>query len=175
MAAVFVPPSPHDTAAMTTRRVPLANVPNATNSPFRGAAAGNNKRTRSQATDLKDLPYGQAPPAKKQAIEAEDRENRPSVLARHRASKQTFQQKFEAVYGTKPPSVTKAAEKTQKPADENLETIRQWQRHYKKAFPAFVFYFESVPEEVRSKLSRQVQSLGAVCPQAILFSMVITD
>jgi regulatory subunit for Cdc7p protein kinase len=50
-----------------------------------------------------------------------------------------------------------------KPTADSLESIRQWQRHYRKAFPQFVFYFESVPDDVRTKVSRQIQYLGAVC------------
>lgn len=45
---------------------------------------------------------------------------------------------------------------------ETLDTIRQWQRHYRRAFPQFVFYFDSIPEDSRSKCSRQVLALGAV-------------
>lgn len=44
---------------------------------------------------------------------------------------------------------------------DSLENIRQWQRHYRKAFPTYVFYFESLPDETRQKMSRLVQSLGA--------------
>lgn len=45
---------------------------------------------------------------------------------------------------------------------ESLDSIRQWQKHYRKAFPQFVFYFESIPEDVRNKCSRQIMALGAV-------------
>lgn len=43
------------------------------------------------------------------------------------------------------------------------ETLRQWQRYYRKAFPTFVFYFESIPGDVRQKCVRQIMGLGAVC------------
>jgi len=46
--------------------------------------------------------------------------------------------------------------------EESLDNIRAWQRHYKKAFPSFVFYYESVTDETRMKISRMVLSLGAV-------------
>lgn len=46
--------------------------------------------------------------------------------------------------------------------DEKLENVRQWQRHYRKAFPEFVFYFESVPHDVRLKCLKQLDALGAV-------------
>lgn len=47
-------------------------------------------------------------------------------------------------------------------ADEKLENVRQWQKHYRKAFPQFVFYFESVPNDVRAKCLKQAIALGAV-------------
>jgi regulatory subunit for Cdc7p protein kinase len=45
-------------------------------------------------------------------------------------------------------------------------TIRAWQKHYRKVFPDFVFYFDSVPDDVRVKFCKQITSLGAVslCP-----------
>jgi hypothetical protein len=49
-----------------------------------------------------------------------------------------------------------------------MDSIRQWQRHYRKAFPQFVFYFDSIPEDMRRKCSRQVMALGAV---SILISL----
>ncbi|KAB8293865.1 hypothetical protein EYC80_009344 [Monilinia laxa] len=51
--------------------------------------------------------------------------------------------------------------KADKAPEENLESIRQWQKHYRKSFPKFVFYFESIPEEVRLKYTKQVLALGA--------------
>jgi regulatory subunit for Cdc7p protein kinase len=52
--------------------------------------------------------------------------------------------------------------RNEKPSADTMDTIRQWQRHYRKAFPQFVFYFDSIPEDVRRKFSRQVVALGAV-------------
>jgi hypothetical protein len=52
--------------------------------------------------------------------------------------------------------------KGEKQSADTLDTIRQWQRHYRKAFPQFVFYFDSIPDDVRRKFSRQVIALGAV-------------
>ncbi|PQE27688.1 G1 S regulator protein [Rutstroemia sp. NJR-2017a BBW] len=51
--------------------------------------------------------------------------------------------------------------KAERVPEENLESIRQWQKHYRKNFPKFVFYFESIPEDVRLKYTRQVLALGA--------------
>lgn len=42
------------------------------------------------------------------------------------------------------------------------ESIRTWQKHYRKLFPTFSFYFDGVSEEARSRFLRQITSLGAV-------------
>lgn len=160
--------------------------------PLNGVGAGtgvggNNptgiKRTRSHAGEQRELPYdknnhnnsGQnpLPPAKRLMIDG-DRgslsSRLPSVRKSNAALKPTnsFQKKLEALQVTKQtqsqrlPPPAAPAERMQKHADESLESIRLWQRHYKKAFPQFVFYFENIPEEQRSRVSRQVLSLGAV-------------
>ncbi|KAF2468532.1 uncharacterized protein BDR25DRAFT_265257 [Lindgomyces ingoldianus] len=144
---------------MTSRRVPLANLQNATNSPLRVTAVGG-KRQRSHASEQRDLPYGQPPPAKKQIVEVDDAESRRHGLGRRSGAPPTaFQRRLEAVREIK--AVPKQAEKQQRQTSENLETIRQWQRHYRKMFPQFVFYFESISEDVRSRVSRQAHTLGA--------------
>lgn len=144
---------------MSNRRVPLANLQNATNSPLRAPAVGG-KRQRSHASEQRDLSYGQPPP-KKQIVEVDDAESRRYGLGRRSGAPPTvLQKKLEAAREIK--AVPKQAEKSQRVVSENLETIRQWQRHYRKMFPQFVFYFESIPEDVRSRVSRQAQTLGAV-------------
>lgn len=54
------------------------------------------------------------------------------------------------------------AEMEEKAINESIENVRQWQKHYRKVFPNFVFYFESIPEDVRGKCSKHIMSLGAV-------------
>ncbi|KAI5282341.1 hypothetical protein KEM54_002822, partial [Ascosphaera aggregata] len=44
---------------------------------------------------------------------------------------------------------------------QTLENLRTWQRHYKRAFPSFVFYFDSLPDDMRHKVTRQILALGA--------------
>lgn len=152
MAAVPIPPSPRMLSNMANRRVPLANLPNATNSPFRAV----NAKRKSHASDQRDLAYGQ-PPQKRQMVEVDDEEARRNNLLKRNANNPptALQKKFEAARESKPAQ-------TQKPTSENLETIRQWQRHYRKAFPQFVFYFESISDDARVKILRQVLALGAV-------------
>lgn len=54
--------------------------------------------------------------------------------------------------------VTKNVEYTSKE-----DTMLSWQKHYRKLFPSFRFYFDGVPEESRSRFLRHIISLGAVC------------
>lgn len=163
MAAVSIPPSPA-VHAMTSRRVPLANLQNATNSPLRvPAAAIGGKRQRSHASEQRDITYGQLPPAKKQLVEVDDPHSRRyGLMKRSGAPPTSLQKKLEAA-AREGKSDVKQLEKSQKPVVEShtLETIRQWQKHYRKMFPQYVFYFESLPEEIRSKVSRQTHILGS--------------
>ncbi|GAB7349343.1 hypothetical protein MBLNU459_g8476t3 [Dothideomycetes sp. NU459] len=177
MAALQSLPSPHSLSAMSGRRVPLANNPNAANSPFRHAPAHAGKRTRAQAADPRELLFGQPPP-KKQAVEPEHNENAaPRSLTRQSLAQQEaeaklfskrpsnappteFEKKLAAVRDGKKAPAQKVDPRAQKVGD-SLENIRQWQKHYRKAFPQFVFYFESVSDDVRSKITRQIQFLGA--------------
>jgi regulatory subunit for Cdc7p protein kinase len=47
--------------------------------------------------------------------------------------------------------------------EQTMENVRVWQKHYRKAFPTMVFYFDGLPKDMMHKLSHQVRSLGAVC------------
>ncbi|KAL2354947.1 Dfp1/Him1, central region-domain-containing protein [Cryomyces antarcticus] len=188
MAAVSPAPSPQGFSTMANRRVPLANVPNATNSPFRSVAAATGKRSRSYASDQRELAYGQAPPAKKYIIEIKDDENsEPRPFARpnntqdservfmkktSNAPPTAFERKLAAVRdgNQAPPTLAEKEHRTINP--NSSETIRQWQRYYRKVFPQFVFYFESIPEEVRVKASRQIAMLGA--KEEKFFSKAVT-
>jgi regulatory subunit for Cdc7p protein kinase len=172
MAAISIPPSPHDLSNMSTRRAPLSSNPNAVNSPFRHAAAAASKQKRSYATIQREEAYGQPPPAKKQMLDNYQSLRTPPrpqstqlsvegrvFTRRSNASQQTsFERKCVAAREKSQQTVTKA----DKASEENLETIRQWQKHYRKVFPNCVFYFESVPEDLRIKYTKQVLSLGAV-------------
>ncbi|THV95683.1 hypothetical protein D6C86_08925 [Aureobasidium pullulans] len=153
---------------MSSKRLPLANNSNAVNSPFRTVNPISGKRSRAQ--DPRDA--GQ-PPLKKQVLDLDHDENQqPRSLIRQSLAQQekdaqlflkkpgnapptAFERKLAAA--RKPPSAQKPIQRTA----DSLESIRQWQRHYRKAFPQFVFYFESVSDDVRTKVSRQIQYLGA--------------
>ena len=155
-------------------------MPNAINSPFRNVAATNGKRTRAQGTDA-----GQGQPAaKRQVIEILD-DDEENVDPRGRKgvpvnTQKTLDEPFSKPRGTQPTAFERrlTAVRDKKPAPpaqqaqplerarrvatgDNIESIRQWQRHYRRQFPSFVLYFDGVPEDVRSKTVRQIQSLGA--------------
>ena len=186
--------NPHDAVSMASRRAPLATMPNAVNSPFRTAQAVSGKRTRAQ---LGENVYGQ-PPAKKQLLEAgnEGGENvdplkrtGATVISNEKLdepflSKRTstapptaFERKLASVREKKPapqplqPQQLQRADRSQTLKGDNLENVRQWQRHYRRQFPQFVFYFDSVPDDVRQKAIRQVRSLGAVSDLSSSFSL----
>ncbi|KAH6690712.1 Dfp1/Him1 [Plectosphaerella plurivora] len=140
---------------MSTRRTPLTNNPNVVNSPLRTAALPQVKGKRSYATVQREDIYGQPPPLKKQTLEAFPQRPPRSPSKSSRAS--GLPQR------TARPVVR---ERTQQPQQhqvqhENAERIRQWQVEYQSRFPKMVFYFESISEELRAKLSKQAISLGA--------------
>ncbi|CAL3962574.1 unnamed protein product [Diplocarpon coronariae] len=156
---------------MSGKRVPLSSNPNAINSPFRTAAGAASKQKRSYATIQREEAYGQQPPAKKQMVDnfqslrtpprqqnsQQSTEGRVFTRRTNASQRSVFEQKLVAAR-EKPQQTTL---KTDKTSEENLETIRQWQKHYRKIFPTFVFYFESIQEELRLKYTKQVVALGA--------------
>ncbi|KAE8166443.1 Dfp1/Him1, central region-domain-containing protein [Aspergillus tamarii] len=183
MAAVFIPPSPQTSLNMSTRR-PLANVPNATNSPHRaGLVPAKRPRTTNAPVDI---PYGQPPP-KKQVIDGTEGDSRSPTRTRpatfqnadsklftrrtNNAQPSAFERKLVAVRDKERQSQLRGT-RHERPSAETIDSIRQWQRHYRKAFPQFVFYFDSIPEDLRSKCSRQVLALGA--REEKFFSRLVT-
>ncbi|QQK42634.1 Regulatory subunit Dfp1/Him1, central region [Penicillium digitatum] len=162
---------------MATRR-PLANVSNATNSPHRAGLLPV-KRAR---TNQMEMPYGQ-PPLKKQLMgnmEYETRSttwqntNTDSKLFARRSNNgnpSAFEKKLVAAREKERQPLVKHVKAEKAPAD-TMDSIRQWQQHYRKAFPQFVFYFDSIPEDVRRRFSRQVIALGA--REEKFFSRLVT-
>lgn len=72
-----------------------------------------------------------------------------------------FEKKLASVREKKPPAPAQRVERSQKQDGSNLESIRQWQKHYRRQFPQFVFYFDSVTDDVRAKSMRSIHHLGA--------------
>ena len=181
MATLAISPIPHNFSNMAARRVPLGDVPNAANSPARQGHVL--KRSRDQANAQENFAYDIQPLAKRQAIDSFHTRTRPSP------AKQTSQPKDERGFarpgnhvppsaferrllaarenGTPRPSSTQQRVHRQEKVTqekENLEEVRMWQKHYKKAFPQFIFYFEGLPEDVRQRCLKTVRALGAVSP-----------
>lgn len=172
MAAVSLSPVPHSLSAMSGRRAPLASNPNAVNSPYRAVtSAAAAKQKRSHAVSHREDSYAGQPPAKKQMLDSQSRtppRQHPSQVS---AEGRVFTRKSNAptaferscVAASQKSTQQAVARKLEKPMDEEgLESIRQWQRHIRRSFPKFVFYFESVSEDFRLKCTKQVTALGAV-------------
>lgn len=155
---------------MSNRRTPLASIPNAANSPYRTTAAAATKRSRGEAGLQEDVIYEGQRSIKRQALEVK------SSNFRTPPRKQSVPTAGDALFGKrsqnkKPTAFEKkllaakdsqSVQKAEKPAGEALEGIRTWQKHYRKVFPTFVFYFESVTDDIRSRCVRQIRALGAV-------------
>ena len=152
MTSVAVPPSPNTFAGAMSNRIPLANIQHATNSPLRPNAVGG-KRQRPLAGDQREN-YGQ-PPAKKHIIAVDDAESRRNGLIRRSGAPATaLTRKLEAAREPKP------APKTQRQSGD-IETIRQWQKHYRKLFPSFRFYFDTVSSDQKQKIMSKAAILGS--------------
>ena len=155
---------------MTSRRVPLADVPNAANSPFRGGA----KRTRDQLDTQADFPWDVQPSAKRQVVDLESilRRTSPRKVSLATAEARVFSNKRSActpptaferqLLAVKDDKPQQRVDRQEKSTQRSAKDIKQWQEHYRKAFPSFVFYFENIGEEVRSKCSKYARMLGAV-------------
>ena len=173
-AAVFIPPSPHDPLvrmATAARRAPLASIPNATNSPHRFLTTSGSKRSRAQANVSQQE---NEHPSKRQATEKPVVKHEPTtpnqpvpkamveakVFERgNGASGSTaFQRKLVAARdqrsGLRVNKTTEQATKT--------DSIQQWQKHYRKMFPGFSFFFDNVSSDMQARFVRHIAVLGAV-------------
>ncbi|KAI5790383.1 Dfp1/Him1, central region-domain-containing protein [Pyronema domesticum] len=168
MAQVSFPPSP----AGASRRTPLSNLPNAVNSNFSTTMSGSIKRSRSGQRDTSN---GQ-PPTKKQAIDAAGAHIRtpvrrsqpttePAKAAQQpkRASTRTRTATgnpplFQELQPTREQKTT--GTKTEQP-ERVTDDVLAWQKHFRRAFPGFVFFFENISPEVSARAQKQVVKLGA--------------
>ena len=128
--------------------LPLRDAPSAVlNSPLRGASTAvvGSKRARHESTDLRDPSYENGPHAKKMAALFDE-------TAQRRAAASQYPRRVEVARPVR----------SRPMQEQTAEAVKQWQKHYRRAFPAMVFYFESVSRDQMSRLSGQVRSLGAV-------------
>ncbi|MCJ1417364.1 hypothetical protein MMC32_003707 [Xylographa parallela] len=157
---------------MANRRVPLSSVPNAGNSPFRAVALAASKRSRLQSICTEEKRYDVPPPAKKQIVEINPSVPRtpPPRKQPHSTEGRVFNKRPQdsqltafdrKLLAVKDRIIDAKVTKIERVSDEPMDTLRQWQNHYKKAFPSFVFYFESVPEDSRRQYSKQLHIFGA--------------
>lgn len=175
-AAVLVPPSPHNvysSMATSTRRQPLMSIPNATNSPHRNLNNSGSKRTRAFA----NIPQQEnEPPTKRQAIEKSNREPVPITPRRHVGQdghagqvferghadpENTFQKRLVAARDRGKLTVPARTTRSNNTSTKDVESVRQWQKHYRRLFPGFRFYFDAVSDDQKQKLVRQAGHFGA--------------
>lgn len=144
---------------MSVRRGPLTNNPNVANSPLRGASAlaGYAKQKRSYANLQREELYGQPPPLKKQVLDAASQRVNRSPTRSNR--NQVLVQRGVTRPGAKDRSVRTTASRAAQDVDTEKEA---WKRHHRAKFPKMVFYFESIPDETRARLTKRVTYLGAV-------------
>ena len=143
---------------MSTRRLPLTSNPNVANSPLRGTlAVHNSKRVRSHADVQREEAYGQPPPAKRQMIDIGAQARPSKSPSAQRSARAANQRQTSRAAGT-----DRSSHSVYKLSEKEIENIRQWQTQTRARFPKMVFYFESVPDEQRVKLAKQVTHFGAV-------------
>ncbi|KAL8991793.1 MAG: hypothetical protein Q9169_007645 [Polycauliona sp. 2 TL-2023] len=185
---VALSPAQYQLGIMSTRRAPLGSNPNAVNSPFRKPGAPVLKRARQQL-DQEDVGYDEQPPIKRAAF------GNGRLPPRTPPQKQSLQQAEARVFGKRPGNVQPTAferrlleaknnkaqevqekaqrvDRTGRTTTETFEGIRQWQKHYRKVFPTFVFYFESVPDETRIRHTKTIRAFGAT--EVKFFSKEVT-
>lgn len=161
MATVSLSPSPVTVSAvMSSRRGPLASNPNVANSPLRGAStlSGYPKQKRSYATVQREEAYGQPPPVKKQALDNGTQRpvRSPSKLARPSTTIQRGASRL-------PTRGTSSKTQSTSRSTQEADNIEAWKKHHRTKFPHMIFYFESIPDDLRAKLTKKISYLGAVC------------
>ncbi|KIW16231.1 hypothetical protein PV08_06282 [Exophiala spinifera] len=169
--------------ANVSRRVPLASLSNATNSPHRPLTHSGSKRPRSLANVAQQE---NEPPQKRLAVEknARDAGKNPATPQRQSGPSMPEGRVFDRGNGESGSTafqrrlvaareksaglrITKNVESTTKE-----DSIRAWQKHYRKLFPSYSFYFDGVSEEARARFLRQITGLGA--KEEKFFSKAVT-
>lgn len=172
MAATAILSPSADSPFMASRqRLPLSNAPNLANSPYR---ATNGKRLRSQAVDERENADAY-PPKKRLAVESGVKSLRRHDLAAvddaagnvftgkpERHIPNSFNRRLNSVREAGKTQAAAAGDKTTDKHLQSEEQLRVWRRHYRKIFPSFVFFFESLPQDVSVRAARQIARLGAV-------------
>lgn len=170
MATVEASPGHHPPFSMTTRRAPLANNPNAINSPSRPPVSL--KRPRPYDKAERDVDTTRSPTKKRLLLDTgtvplrkiHSRDDSDSRIFNGRDGEPTpFHQKLVATKNERSHGTTHTVEPRKEGHATDAETIKQWRRHYRRIFPQFVFYFENLPPDFCSRAKRQLRELDAVC------------
>ncbi|EFZ02487.1 Zinc finger, DBF-type [Metarhizium robertsii ARSEF 23] len=171
MAAISLSPTPAPIAAMSSRRVPLTSNPNVANSPLRGPGSlhAYAKQKRSYANVQREEAYGQPPPVKKQVLEDGTQRAVRSPSKAHRTQVVVQRSSTRLVAKDRATRTTQVSTRTVQDVDTEKEV---WKKHHRAKFPKMVFYFESIPDDIRAKLTKRVNYLGA--RQEPFFSIDIT-
>lgn len=150
---------------MSSRRVPLSSHPNGTNSPLRphstATASVLNKyrqQKRAYASVQREEPYGQPPPAKKQLLNNGSKEpvRSPPAVRQVKVARPNSNR----VFKDDKPSQTLGSKAAQQ--EDEAARMRRWKEATRQNFPDYVFYFESVPDDKRAKVVKQITQLGGV-------------
>ncbi|KAG5917882.1 hypothetical protein E4U42_007086, partial [Claviceps africana] len=159
---------------MSTRRAPLTSNPNVANSPMRGHNTLNAyaKQKRSYANVQREEAYGQPPPVKKQALDNGSQRPVRSPSKTSRAQVLVQRSTAAAVRPALKDRATRSMQETTTSVQDNETEKEAWKKHYRSKFPKMVFYFESIPDDIRAKLTKRVTYLGA--RQEPFFSIDVT-
>lgn len=179
MATVSLSPSPISSyppiMSTSARRVPLSSNQNVANSPVRNSSAlatafSKQRQTkRAYASLQREEPYGQPPPAKKQLLnDGTEKVSRSPV----RQVKVVRRDPTRSYRDDKPPQ-EKAPRLSQQ--EEGRARVEQWKQVTRRNFPGYVFYFESVSNEQRAKVVKQLAHLGAVSDSQRPSSVVVAS
>lgn len=165
MAAVSLSPSPISAypLAMSSRRVPLASNPNVANSPVRSTTSTfaavlskHRQQKRTHASIQREESYGQPPPNKKKLLNDGTEQPLRSPVRQVKVVRKDLARAYKDEKLSQN-SGTKAAVR-----EDETARVQRWKSITRANFPNFVFYFESVPNDQRAKLVRQLTQLGAV-------------
>ncbi|PSR99092.1 Dfp1/Him1, central region-domain-containing protein [Coniella lustricola] len=148
---------------MSTRRIPLSSNANAANSPVRSHASAldsvlskHRQAKRPFAATPRDDPFVQPPAAKKKLLNDGTSQAQRSPVHHIKVSKRETTRPHKEERVAQAHASTKAAQH-----EEEDAKMRRWKEVTRRNFPTFVFYFESCPSELRPKLVKQLNQLGA--------------
>lgn len=156
--------SPQEIPIMASHRQPLRDAPSAVlNSPIRVASTailGSKRQRPTHHSQGENALFNDGQMGKRRFVETNEPGLRLHGLPPKRSTQTTIttlQRRLEAARGPPHPPQGKS-----KSVVDQGDGIKQWQKHYRRAFPGFVFYFDNVQDDIHRRCSAQVRSLGGV-------------